>query len=124
MRVPLVIALGIALGIALVTIATVAAARPAAVPTTQALTCPDDADTCDLETAGTLVYSQRDVHAKWDNLRIASVVDGKRVLVYASVNIPNRTRLKLETNTRYRFKISARKPFGARDLWVMDATRQ
>jgi hypothetical protein len=110
--------------IALVAVATVAGARPAAIPMTQALTCPNDAETCELDTAGTLVYSQRDEHAKWDNLRISTVVDGKRVVVYASVNIPNRTRLKLKTNTRYRFKISARKPFGGRDLWLTDATRK
>lgn len=104
--------------------ATVAEARPAAVPQTQALTCPSDTDSCELDIAGKLLYVQRDTLAKWDNLRISTVVDGKHVLVYASVNIPHRTRLKLKSGTRYRFKIAAHKPFGAGDLWVIDAKRR
>lgn len=111
MRVPLVF----------VAFATVAEAAPPAGPEAQALTCPNAADTCDLDVAGKLVHARRDALAKWDNLRISTVVDGKRTLVYASINIPHRTRLKLKAGTRYRFKIAARKPFGAGDLWVIDA---
>jgi hypothetical protein len=98
--------------------ATVAEARPAPSPST---TCPNDADSCELDIAGELVYTRRDELAKWDNLRISTIVDGKNTLVYASINIPNRTRLVLKAGTRYRFKIAAHKPFGARDLWVIDA---
>jgi hypothetical protein len=101
--------------------ATVAEARPAADPQTQALMCPADVDTCDLAIAGKLVYTRRDALAKWDNLKISAVVERKATLVYASINIPHRTRLKLKAGTRYRFKIAARKPFGAGDLWVIDA---
>lgn len=98
-----------------------AEARPAANPHTQALACPNDADTCELAIAGKLAYSRRDTLAKWDNLRISTVIDGKRMLVYASINIPHRTRLQLKVGTRYRFKIAAHKPFGAGELWVIDA---
>lgn len=84
---------------------------------TQPLSCPDDAESCELELEGKLTYSKRDRLAKWDNLRIAS----KGLIVHASINIPHRTRLKLKVGTRYRFKVAAHKPFGARDLWVVDA---
>jgi hypothetical protein len=97
---------------------TVAEARPARGPVTQPLTCPSAADTCELDIAGTLVYSRRDPLAKWDNLRISPRKDE---LIYASINIPNRTRLKLVEGKRYTFKIRAHSPFGAGDLWVIDA---
>lgn len=97
----------------LAAVATVADARP----TAQTLTCPPDADSCDLEIDGKLTYSKRDRLAKWDNLRIAT----KGTVIYASINIPHRTRLKLKAGKRYRFKIGTRKPFGATDLWVIDA---
>jgi hypothetical protein len=102
---------------------TLAHAEPAAAPETQALTCPNDADSCELDIAGKLVYSRRGELAKWNDLRISTMLDGKRTLMYASINIPHRTRLKLRAGTRYRFKIAARKPFGALDLWVFDAKR-
>lgn len=85
------------------------------------LACPAGADECDVAIDGTLIYSKRDPLAKWDNLRIQTTQDGKRLVVYGSINIPNRTRLKLKVGTRYRFSISGRKPFGAHDLWVTDA---
>lgn len=93
-------------------------------PVAQALACPDDADECELELTGTLTSSRRDRLAKWDNLQISTVVDGKRTRVYASINIPHRRRLKLQVGTRYRFKLGARTPFGAHDLWVIDAKRR
>jgi hypothetical protein len=90
-------------------------------PTTQALTCPKDAEACDLDIVGTLISSRRDALAKWDNLEVSAVIDSKRVVVYASINIPNRARLKLKAGTRYRFQMAAHKLFGAGDLWVVDA---
>jgi len=85
----------------------------------QAVTCPDAGDSWELEVEGKLVSSKRSEFAKWDELRIA--VDGG--VVDASVNIPNRTRLKLKPAKRYRFKIAANAPFGAHELWVIDAKR-
>lgn len=105
-----------------VALMTTAAAAPDERPKTQPIACPNDADECELVITGTLKYTKRDPAAKWDNLRISAVVDGKRMLVYASINHPNRTRLKLQAGTRYRFKIVARRPFGAGDLSVIDAT--
>lgn len=96
----------------------------AAPPEVQALTCPDDADNCELELTATLTSSRRDPLAKWDNLQFATVVDGKRKRVFASINIPHRKRLKLQVGTRYRIRLAAHKPFGAHDLWVIDATRR
>lgn len=43
------------------------------------------------------------------------------LVVHASINIPHRTRLKLEVGRRYRFKVAAHKPFGAGDLWIVAA---
>jgi hypothetical protein len=100
-----------------------AEARPALKPDTQPLICPGDAESCELAIEGTLAYSKRDTLAKWDNLRIATKQDGKRTVVYGSINIPHRTQLKLKVGTRYRFTIAGRKPFGASDLWVVDAKR-
>ena len=108
-------------GFVVVAIASVAAAQPQARPEAQALACPDDAEDCELEVTGKLVYSRRDPAAKWDNLRISTVMDRKPILLHASINIPHRTRLKLKEGTRYRFKIAARRPFGAGELWVIDA---
>lgn len=103
-------------------VATATEAQPAASPTpSPTLTCPDDATECELDIVGELVYSRRDRLAKWDNLRISTVVSGKRTLVHASINIPHRTRLRLKPGTRYRFQIAAHSPFGARDLWIINA---
>ena len=106
----------------LVLVAT-AEARPVVGPKTQPLSCPGGADSCDLDVEGTLVYSKRDKLAKWDNLRISTELDGKRTVLYGSINIPNRTRLKLKVDTVYRFTISGKKPFGGGDLWVTNAKR-
>jgi hypothetical protein len=100
-----------------------AEARPAVGPNTQPLSCPGGAETCELDIEGTLVYSKRDKLAKWDNLRISTEQDGKRLVIYGSINIPNRTRLKLKVGTVYRFTISGRRPFGGGDLWVTNAKR-
>ena len=100
-----------------------AEARPAVGPKTQPLSCPGGADRCELDIEGTLVYSKRDKLAKWDNLRISTELDGERVVLYSSINIPNRTRLKLKVGTVYRFTISGKKPFGGGDLWVINAKR-
>lgn len=110
----------LALAVALVLTAPATAAPPEA----QALTCPDDADDCELELTATLTSSRRDRHAKWDNLQFATVVDGKRTRVFASINIPHRKRLKLQVGTRYRVRVAAHRPFGAHDLWVIDAKRR
>jgi hypothetical protein len=83
----------------------------------------NDADSCDLFITGTLMYTKRDPLAKWDNLRISTIIERNRVLLHASINIPHRERLKLKAGTRYRFTIGAHKPFGARELWVIDAKR-
>lgn len=101
--------------------ASVAEARPAVAPQTQPLVCPDDAESCELAITGTLTSARRDAAAKWDNLRISTTLGGKRTLLYASINIPHRTRLRLKAGTRYRFRIAARKPFGAGELWVIGA---
>jgi hypothetical protein len=85
------------------------------------IACADDAESCELKITGTLVYARRDRMAKWDNLGISTVVGGKRTLVKASINIPHRTRLRLKPQTRYRFTIAARAPYGAGELWVIDA---
>ena len=106
----------------LVAFATVAEAGPVVRPSTQALTCPNGADTCELTITGKLASSRRDAAVKWDNLQIATVVDGKRTIVYASINIPHREQLKLKADASYRFTIAADKPFGAMDLWVTGAT--
>jgi hypothetical protein len=81
----------------------------------QAPACPDGAESCELEIEGTLVSSRRNEHAKWDDLRIST---GDEVIA-ASVNIPNRTRLKLKATRRYRFKVAV----DSRDVWVIDAKR-
>jgi hypothetical protein len=87
----------------------------------QPLACPNNDETCELAIEGKLVFAKRSVHAKWDNLEIATMRDGKDAVVHASINIPHRTRLKLKTGARYRFQIAASKPFGAGDLWVIGA---
>lgn len=119
MRIPF--GLGILVVVASATPA--ARAEPAVPPATQPLTCPDDAESCELDLVGKLVHAKRGEHAKWDDLRVSTVVDRRRRLVHASINIPHRQRLKLQTGARYRFKVAGRKPFGARDLWVVEATR-
>ena len=100
-----------------------AEARPAIGPKTQPLSCPGGADKCELDVEGTLVYAKRDKLAKWDNLRISTELNGARVVLYGSINIPNRTRLKLKVGTVYRFTIAGHKPFGGSDLWVTGAKR-
>jgi hypothetical protein len=107
----------------LASVTNLAHAEPTAAPETQVLTCPNDADSCELDIAGKLVYSRRGELAKWNDLRISTILDGKRTLVYASINIPHRARLRLKAGTRYRFKVAAHKPFGALDLWVIEAKR-
>lgn len=105
----------------LVAFATVAEARPSQSP--QPLTCPNAGDECELDVEGKLVHAKRDPLAKWDNLRISTVIRGKPTLLLASINIPHRTRLKLKPGMRYRFTLAARTPFDAGSLWVIDAKR-
>ena len=81
------------------------------------LSCPDAAESCELEISGKLTYAKRDRLAKWDNLRIST----KNGVVKASINIPHRTRLKLKVGTRYRFTVAARTPFGPHEVWVINA---
>ena len=90
-------------------------------PTRQALSCPDGKTECDLVLVG--FVHVHDQHVKWDTIKLVGTGDGKRLpkSVFASINIPHRRRLALKPQRRYRVVVAANAPFGADDLWIIDA---
>jgi hypothetical protein len=113
----------VAVLVALAAMASVASADPLydPGPDSQPLACPGGAAECQLDLVGRIDSVRSS--SRWAAVRLDVGGRGRSRFLYAAIKPSQLRQLALQSGARYRLRVTAKRPFGGLDLWVIDANR-